>query len=166
MPTAKLKLSAEMLRAYFLGGLDAAIVGAWWSEEFGAVIVEVEGSDVPTTDKLLRVETITYSDSRFVEVRPKALGSVQTVIRAKMIDGSAVEITREDKGDSVPGFDANKNVYEAFTTRFYSDKFGEVFSQVDKQFTLQQKDPIAFRFSEDLGILSSLDVDIATLEFS
>lgn len=83
------------------------------------------------------------------------------IIKAKMKDGSPVIIHHEDKGDSVPGFDSSGNRFKAYTSRFWSDKFPEMYVQVDADIANSK-----IRMAEDYAHLEAAGVDTSTIEIN
>ena len=77
--------------------------------------------------------------------------------KAKMKDGTTATVYMEDCGDTVPAFDASGNRYEAWTSKFWSDKFPETYAQCDKK--LAYHNMMEFRAAEDEAILESVGVD-------
>ena len=86
-------------------------------------------------------------------------------IRAKMKSGEDVLIRAEDKGDTVPAFDAAGKSFVAYTTHFDLGAFGEFYVQTDKSFVAAQGNPAQVRIMEDYAALDANGVDVSTLEY-
>lgn len=87
-------------------------------------------------------------------------------------DGCKIDVLIEDKGDRVPGFDKNKNRFEAFTTYIrvsFADKrhdggICENYVQVDRFKAESSGDVNAFRFEKDQLALEGMGVVFGALE--
>ena len=84
------------------------------------------------------------------------------IIKAKMKDGTAVEIKYWDKGDFIPAIDKRGNHYEAFSGYFHCDKF-RTSVQVDV-FEIENQGP-EFRRACELNALHDRGVDINSVEW-
>ena len=92
------------------------------------------------------------------------MGDFMVKLSAKMKDGTPVTITFEDLGDTIPAFDADDNRYNAYSSKFVCDKFGEIYVQVDKEFI--DKFGADERMARDYDHLDAIGVDTTTIEIT
>lgn len=85
-------------------------------------------------------------------------------------DGCDIKVFMEDKGDVLPGYDSNRNRFEAFTTylrvTFADGRNGGVcqnYVQVDRFLAEASGNVCSFRVQEDIAVLASMGVDFYNL---